>query len=347
MAKGNITIREVAERAGVAVSTVSRVLSGSENPIPISEDTRQKVLLAAKDLSYRPHPGARLLRSKTTNTLGLIVREIEDPFFAQLTRQIRSAAKARGYEIALGYAEAEAAEALKISELMIDLRYCDGLLLAGDLQETGEDVERLNRMGWNIPLVLACRGSSQLVGSNASISTDNRAGALLVMEYLTSLGHREIAFLGGGRAGDLQERQETYRQFMQTHFGTVNPLYIQSAENSMAGGNQGMQALLSLPQRPTAVFASDDNMAVGAMHAAYQQGVRVPQDISLIGFDDISIAAYLTPPLTTIRQPVEALSQQAVALIENLIKGESDALEQAQHISLMPELVIRASCRAI
>jgi DNA-binding LacI/PurR family transcriptional regulator len=146
MAK-SITIRDVAAKAGVAVSTVSRTLSC-----------------------------ARLLRSKATNMFGLIVREIEDPFFAQLIKALRSAAKERGFELVIGYAEADPTEALRISELMMDMRYSDGLFLVGDLHEAPEDLSLLERMGWNIPLVLVSRGSSQLVGDYPFISTDNRAG---------------------------------------------------------------------------------------------------------------------------------------------------------------------------
>ena len=346
MAK-NITIRDVAQRAGVAVSTVSRILSGAETPIAISEETRKRVLQAARELSYRPHPGARMLRSKATNLIGLIVREVEDPFFTQLIKVIRAAAKERGLEVVLGYAETEPSEALRISELMMDLRYCDGLLLVGDLRETPEDLSLLERIGWSIPLVLVCRGSSQLVGSYPSISADNRAGSFLALDYLTRLGHRRIAFLGGGRAGDLSERQQAYTDYMQQKFAGFRASDIQPADNSLEGGYLGMRALLAASDRPTAVFASDDNMAIGALRAAFESGVRVPQDISLVGFDDIRMASYTTPTLTTVRQPLEALSHKAVELLDCMVKNKTPGAQTGQHISLAPELIVRDSCSAL
>lgn len=345
MAK-NITIRDVAARAGVSVSTVSRTLSGVETPIPISEETRERVLQAARELAYRPHPGARLLRSKATNMLGLIVREIEDPFFAQLVKALRSAAKERGFELVMGYAEADPSEALRISELMMDLRYCDGLFLVGDLRETPEDLAQLERIGWSVPLAMVNRGSSQLVGNYPSITTDNRSGVWLAMDYLAGLGHTRVAFLGGERAGDLRERQQAYLAYVSDHFGLPDPAYVQAAENSMQGGYEGMRALLSLPEPPGAVFASDDNMAIGALRAAYEAGARVPQDVSLVGFDDIHIASFTTPRLTTIRQPVDELSCKAVELLQEMGKPGWDSARPAQHISALPELVIRESCSA-
>jgi DNA-binding LacI/PurR family transcriptional regulator len=346
MAK-SITIRDVAAKAGVAVSTVSRTLSGVETPIPISAETRQRVLLAARELNYRPHPGARLLRSKATNMFGLIVREIEDPFFAQLIKALRSAAKERGFELVIGYAEADPTEALRISELMMDMRYCDGLFLVGDLHETPEDLSLLERMGWNIPLVLVSRGSSQLVGDYPFISTDNRAGTRMALDYLKSLGHSQIAFLGGGRPGDLNERQQTYREYMTHTFGNLKAEFIRPVENSLEGGYAGMRTLLTLDHRPGAVFASDDNMAIGALRAASEAGVSVPTDISLIGFDDIRMASFTTPRLTTVRQPVDLLSRRAVELLDGLIKGSPVISHPDMHISLMPELIVRESCAPV
>ncbi len=341
-----ITIREVAARAGVSVSTVSRVLSGAESPIPIGEETRQRVLQAAKDLSYRPHPGARLMRSKTSPTLGLVLRGAEEPFLAQLARHIRIAARASSYETALAYVEADSDPALRISDLMMALRYCDGLLLAGDLPADEEDIRRLRRMGWNIPVVLVC-GGVPLLGESASIAADNHAGAWMALDYLASLGHREIAFLGGGCGGALQERQNAYAEFMQQRFGPPRPRDIQPASNSLEGGRQGMAALLALPQPPTAVFASSDQVAIGALQAAFECEVRVPQDVSLIGFDDIPNAAYTPPGLTTIRQPVDALGQQAVELLEGLMRGERRPTEGGRQIRLATQLIIRKSCQAI
>ncbi len=342
MAKKSLTIRDVAERAGVSVSTVSRIISGTESLISISEETRTKVFKAAKELSYRPHPGARALRGKTTNMLGVIARDVEDPFFSKLIRNISMAAQELGYEIVLATANADPSRALKISHTMLNMRYCDGLLLLGDLLETPEDLTYLEKMGWNLPLVLVCRGTKQLVGDNISIGTDNRAGTCLALEYLAGLGHQKIAFLSGGRLGDLNERQDAYEEFMQARFGQVVDEYFLEAENSLEGGYQGAQELLGLPEPPSAIFASDDMMAMGVLKAAADMGVKVPDQLSVIGFDDIHFASYTIPALTTVHQPIDEISRQAVQLLDGFLKSEQS--QETQHVNIQPQLVIRKSC---
>jgi DNA-binding LacI/PurR family transcriptional regulator len=343
MAKKNLTIRDVAELAGVSVSTVSRIISGTESLIPISEETRKKVFKAANELSYRPHPGARALRGKSTNMLGVIVREVNDPFFSQLIHSISVAAQQRGYEIVLGTANADPDIALKLSETMLNMRYCDGLLLLGDLMETPADRTYLVKMGWNLPLVLVCRGTKQLVGDNISIGTDNQAGTRMALEYLAGLGHQKIAFISGGRLGDLNERQETYEKFINERFGQVVKEYLMVTENSLEGGYQAANKILALPEPPTAILASDDTMAMGVLKAAADLSVRVPQDLSVIGFDDIQMASFTIPALTTVHQPIDQIGEQVVEMLINLLKSDN-CIGPQQHVNIQPELIIRKSC---
>ncbi len=342
MAQKSATIRDVAQMADVSVSTVSRVLTGAETPIVISEETRARVLEAAHELSYRPHPGARSLRGKSTNLLGLIVREIEDPFFSQMIRVISQEARSHGYEIVLGHAEADPEEAVRLSEMMLDLRYCDGLFLLGDLRETIEDHAFLEKIGWSSPLVMLCRGSGQLVKQWPSVNTNNAAGVVLGMEYLASLGHRRIVFLDGGRLGDLNERQVAYRDFMQDRFGASDPSLLHLVENSLQGGYQAMLNLIGAGPLPSAIFASDDMMAIGAMNAAFLRGIHVPHDLSIIGFDDIQISGYTNPPLTTIRQPIDEIGRKAMEIMRSLVHSEGQS-QTAQHVTIPPKLVVRES----
>jgi DNA-binding LacI/PurR family transcriptional regulator len=342
MSQKSATIRDVAQQAGVSVSTVSRILTGAETQIAISEGTRSKVLKAARDLAYRPHPGARSLRGKTTNLLGLIVREIGDPFFAQMIRVMSQEARGLGYEIVLGHAEADPEEVLRLSAMMLDMRYCDGLFLLGDLRETLEDHTFLEKIGWSTPLVMLCRGSGQLVKQWPSVNTDNAAGVSMGMEYLVSLGHRRIAFLNGGRLGDLNERQQAYHSFMQARFGESEPGLFQTDENSLEGGYQAMMNLIQADPMPSAVFASDDLMAMGAMNATFQCGICIPHALSIIGFDDIPVSGYTNPPLTTIRQPTGQIGRVAMKTMQALTHGNGQD-QPAQHITIQPELVIRES----
>lgn len=336
------TIRDVALLAGVAESTVSRVLTGAETSIPISDDTRQRVQHAAGELGYRAHPGARALRGKGTGLLGVIVREFDDAFFSRLVDAFVNAARDAGYDLMLGSAKGDPEQAVALSETL-NMRYCDGLLLLGDLRETPEDHSFLNTFSGQAPLILVCRGSGPLVGDMPSVTMDSRLGANSVLEYLAELGHRRIAFIGSARLGDLHERGEAYTAFMAERVGGVPKGYLELVENGLEGGYQAMTRLLALPEPPTALFAADDAMAIGAMKAAAERGVAVPADLSIVGFDDIKLAAYLHPALTTVHQPYEEIACQAVALLVEMIRHRAIP-QPAPHIRIPPELVKRESC---
>ncbi len=337
-----ITIHDVALQAGVSESTVSRVLSGVATPIPISEETRERVRKAATELSYRPHPLARALRGKGTNLLGLIVREVDDPFFAQLIEVIGNVANEQGYDLILGYAKSDPEEALALSEIL-DSRHNDGLFLLGDLKESIEDRTFLAQIGKDRRIVSLCRGSQELVSGTPSVGVDNRKGAWLALTYLAQLGHRRIGHITADRLGDLRERMQVYCDFMRDRLGGSCREYIQLDENSYAGGYRATQRLLSLPSPPTAVFATDDTMALGALSAASDMGRAVPRDVSVIGFDNVKIAAYVRPALTTIRQPIEEIGRKAVELLLEMIREES-APNSLPRLLIEPELVIRQSC---
>ncbi len=342
MAKQSVTMADVAERAGVSPSTVSYVLNQSETQIRISMETTERVLQAAQDLGYRPHPAARALRGKRTELIGVILREIDDMFFSQLVEVIRDAAKDQGYDLILGYARSDLAEAAAISETL-DVRQCDGLLLLGDLKESQADLDTLADLWRAHHVVSVCRGSGALVQHCPSISVDNRAGVRLALEHLVSLGHRHIGFLDAGRElGDLWERSDAFVRYAETHLGGLVPAYLQAAQNSFEGGAAAMQELLRLPTPPTAVLAADDTMAIGALRGAAQMDWDVPADISVIGFDDMAIDAFVVPSLTTVRQPVGEIGQRAIELLLDAIARDERAAD-GPNIVTQPELVIRES----
>ena len=338
-----ITIRDVAEQAGVSQSTVSRVLNSSKTQIPISQETRQRVQRIAEDLEYRPHPSARSLSGSGTGLIGLIMREVNDPFFAELIEVISNVAKEEGYDLVLGNAKRDPESALALRDRMLDPRYCDGLLLCGDLRESAEDHTFLDRMGRDHRLVSVSRGSQHLVRSTPSVDIDNRKGARLALDHLAELGHQRIACMNVGRVGDLWERLEAYREFMQERFGGVPEEYVQPAKNSYEGGYEATKPLLSLPTPPTAIFGMDDMMAIGALAAAADMGWAVPSSLSIVGFDDMDISAYVRPALTTVRQPMDELGRKAVELLLSMIEGETPC-EPCPRLVLDPELTIRDSC---
>ncbi len=336
-----ITIRDVAREARVSESTVSRVLSDAETAVSISQETRQRVLAAAEALCYQPHPFARALRGKGTNLLGLIVREVDDPFFAQLIEVIGIVAKEQGYDLVLGYAKSDPEEALVLSEIL-DLRHSDGLFLLGDLKESPDDHTFLDRMGQARRVVAVCRGSQALAARTPSVAVDNRKGVLMALGHLAELGHRRIAHINTDRVGDLRERMDVYGEFMRDRFGEPPREYVQLDANSYEGGFQATRRLLSLQQPPTAIFATDDTMAIGALSAAVDLGCAVPGDVSIVGFDDVKIGAYLRPTLTTIRQPIEVIGRKAVDLLVEMIREEATP-DPSQQFLIEPQLVVRGS----
>jgi DNA-binding LacI/PurR family transcriptional regulator len=342
-----VTIRDVARQAGVSESTVSRVLSRSKTRIAISQNTRKRVLRVVEELGYRPHPVARALRGKRTNLFGLIVREIDDLFFAQLTDAIRDLSKANGYELLLGYAKSDPQEALALSEIL-DLRRCDGLFLLGDLKETPEDGSFMAGIGDGQLIVAMGRGSQQLVRDMSSVCVDNLKGTFMALDHLAGMGHTSIGFIDGSRVGDLRERMKAYSEIMHERFGGMPQAYIQTDENSYEGGYRAMTRLLALDREtalsaPTAVFAADDTMAIGALKAAWDMDYAVPDRVSVIGFDDIKIAAYLQPALTTIRQPIAKMAEVAFGLLIEMVQGGSTP-SPLPHVLLEPELIVRDSC---
>ncbi len=324
-------------------STVSRVLNGGDTVIAISEQTRQSVLAAARELDYRPHPGARFLRGTGTGLIGLIVREANDPFFAELINVVAGEAQGRGYGVILGYANNDPAKALTLTDVL-DPRLCDGLLLLGDLDESGQSDELAQHLQRQNHVVMVSRGGGALLGTLPSVGVDNQAGGRLVLDYLAGLGHRQIGFIYASRAGDFFERLKAYERHMEDCYGAVPPGYVQMDENSHAGGYQAMRRALTLPTPPTAVWCADDTMAVGAYAAAYDLKIDVPGQVSIAGFDDTKMAAYLRPALTTVRQPLEEIGRQAVDLMLAQVAGKGQS-DDHTHVFVEPQLVIRDSCR--
>lgn len=324
-------------------STVSRVLNGGDTVISISEQTRQNVLTAARELDYRPHPGARFLRGTGTGLIGLIVREANDPFFAELINVVAGEAQGKGFGVILGYANNDPAKALTLTDVL-DPRLCDGLLLLGDIDEPGQSDELAQDLRRQDHMVMVSRGAGALLGSLPSVGVDNEEGGRLILDHLAGLGHTRIGFVSASRAGDFEERLKAYERYMDGCCGGVPAGYVQIDENSYAGGYQAMQRALALPEPPTAVWCADDTIAVGAYAAAHDLGCAVPEHVSIAGYDDTKVAAYLRPALTTVRQPLEEIGRQAVDL---LLAKPAPRAQDGEHtrIFVKPELIVRDSCR--
>jgi len=333
------TMQDIARASGVSQSTVSRVLTGAPTVVPINPATRERVLEVARQMRYRPNPLARGLRGARTMLLGVIVREITDPFFAGAVDAISVEASRRGYNVVLGHAHGRTDEAIAL-RAVLETRHCDAILLLGDTSDQPRLLEDLRDT--NINVVGMWLGSEPVSGIS-TVGVDNRAGIEALMRHLRGLGHERLAFIGGsfseGRLlGDIGERRAAFLELMAEADLPVPDGYVREVKNNLGGGATAFEALMRLPVRPTAILASTDALAIGALHAADRMGMSVPRDVSIVGFDDLPMAEYTNPALTTVRQPRAEMAAVGVgAAIDN--DGTTTPVVRL----LVPSLVVRES----
>lgn len=323
------TIKDVASRAGVSVATVSRVLN--EKGL-VREDTIRRVLEAAAALNYVPHGGARSLSTRRTSTVGVVLPDLHGEFFSEMIRGIDVAARRRGYHLLVSGSHSEWSE---MSAVLLAVRgRVDGMIVMAPELEA----ERIaSWLPTGLPVVLL---NGRAEGA-WSVAVDNAQGAGSMMEHLFSLGHREIAYISGpvGNA-DATERLRAWRVAMQgAGVGRLDELLVPGDFSETAGYEAGY-TILSRERRPTAVFAANDAMAIGALCAVREQGVRVPEEMAVVGFDDIPIARFVSPPLTTVSVEIAELGRQAFELLL-----EASEQDREPRLQILPtHLVIRESC---
>ena len=334
------TMQDIADVAGVSQSTVSRVLTGAPNAIPINPATRERILAVARQMRYRPNPLARGLRGAQTMLLGVIVREITDPFFAGAVDAISTEANDRGYNVVLGHAHGRTEEAMALRAIL-ETRHCDAILLVGDTSDQPRLMEELRDS--NFPVVGLWQGTMPMPGISI-IGVDNRCGIDGLLDHLLGLGHRRIAFIGGAfqegpLIGDIGERRVTFLDRLAREGLEIPDGYVRDAQNTFAGGAGAFEALMQRPDRPTAVVASTDVLAIGALHNASHLGLSVPGDVSIVGFDDLPIAEFTTPSLTTACMPI---AEMAAAGVKAAIGEDKDGAAVTIQI-MRPQIVIRGS----
>jgi DNA-binding LacI/PurR family transcriptional regulator len=330
------TIADVAARARVSTATVSRVLNGAGRASPA---TRERVLAAARELGYRPSGVARSLKLRQTRTIGLIVTDIENPFFPSLVRAVEDAARAEGYAILLGNAADDPERESAYLELLVDRRV-DGVIIAASslgirhgewLAEPPLPVVLVNTTSTGVPLT--------------AVASDNRAGARSAAEHLIGLGHRRLGFLAApARNVDSPVRLAGVRDAMAAAGLDPTELQVATGLALVGGGETAMTELLGSAVRPTGVVAYNDLMAIGAMRAAKSLGLRIPDDVSIAGFDDVEFASYVDPPLTTVAQDQATMGREAVrALAAQLAAGRGSPPSEATIVRLPTVLRIRGS----
>lgn len=338
-----MSLREIARKAGVSVATVSRVVNDVDRQ-KVSSETRERVLSIARSMDYRPNPQAvALVTGRPPNVLGLYLpyqSHVFDSFyFTEIIRGAADAANHRGMSIALYMPSRDDTRDVP-RDVLGGRRSVAGLLLIG---------ARLRD-----PLIARCRkaGGPFILVNNAapepdvsSVDCDNVAGARSAVRHLLSLGHRRIALIAGpADSSNACDRRAGYEAALRDAGIPVDPRLIAPGDFVEAGGRAAMEALLALPDPPTAVFAANDVMALGALAALRAAGRRVPDDVAVVGFDDIPIARYVEPRLTTVRQPIYDVGRRAAERVLDQAGAAPDAAPASEREVLGTELVIRESC---
>ena len=336
------TIREVSKLSGVSVATVSRVFNGYGD---VSPATRQRVLAAARTLDYAPSAAARTLVKQSSQLIGVVLYtgvehpDIGHPFFQEVLVGLKRGIGARGYDVLLFATEQPGSGNGGPHSYLRRARHhrVDGVVLMG-VDRHDSEVEKL--LESKIPLVAV---DLDVVGEHASyVASDNVGGARLAVQHLRSVGHKRIATIAGPQETKPgADRLLGYRAELQALGLESLPGYEQAGDFYSESGEAAMRALLALPEPPTSVFAAADMMAIGAMRAVQAAGLRVPEDVAIVGFDDIQIAPFVNPALTTIRQDKVGLGLAAArTLVERI---ENPEITPAA-LTLRVELVVRASC---
>ena len=328
-----VTLEDVALAAGVSTATVSRVI----NNLPrVADTTRQRVLDTIERLHYTPNFAGRMLATQRTHTLGLIITDITNPFYPAVVRGVEAAAQNHGFSVLL-YDTAENKQREAQALQLLRERQVDGLVICSSRLGTS----RLAQVAHGkMPIVFI--NSQPALTTVGSVETDHEAGMRAAVEHLVHLGHRHIAYLGGPRASQVQQRR------LKAFRDASGDLGVRTLEGSkqptIAGGEAGTHEFLCKfdPNlRPTALITYNDLMASGALLALRACGMHVPEDLSLIGHDDIPMAALLSPALTTVRQPMQELGSRAVAMLAEHLQSTGAA--NPTILSLHPQLIVRTS----
>ncbi len=330
---GNVTIVDVASEAGVSYTTVSRVLNNKENVKP---KTRERVLTAMTRLGYVVDQRARSLAGGRSQLIGLLVHDLGTSYIGEIMRGIDAELAPAQYDLILYTTHRhKTRESAYVATLARGL--ADGLLLVLP-RDPGAYLETLRQ--YRFPHVLIDhRGIDE---ETPAVAAANRQGAYSATEHLIRLGHRRIGFITGAMDQiSAQDRLAGYRAALADHGIAFDPELVREGNFFQPSGYVGASALLELPHPPTAIFASNDVSAFGVMEAIRAHGLRIPEDVSVVGFDDIPQAAHVHPPLTTMRQPLEEMGHTATRMLLEYIQDPQRPIER---VELPADLVVRESC---
>ncbi|WP_035054255.1 LacI family DNA-binding transcriptional regulator [Andreprevotia chitinilytica] len=327
----NITVLDVAREAGVSASTVSRYLTGVTS---VSKIKQEAIARAIELLDFTPNVLAQSLKSGSTKTIGIVTQALESPFFGEELKGVEQAIAGTGYALLIVSGHWQAREEKDHAELLI-ARRVDGIII---FTSTASD-KQIQSLSRQVPMVVT--GRRMDMPRAVGLAVDNEQAAFEATQYLLEQGHRRIAHISG-RVGqpDTEARLQGYKRALKTAGIKPDAKLIAGGDFSEAGGMLAINQLLEARGSFTAIFAANDQSALGARLGLYRRGIRVPEDLSLIGFDDLLLANYMLPPLTTIRQPTFELGKLAGQTLLNMLAGKTETVVQPQF-----ELVVRESVR--
>lgn len=310
-----ITIYDVAREANVSMATVSRVVNGNPNVKPT---TRRKVLDTIENLGYRPNAVARGLASKKTTTVGAVIPDISSIFFAELARGIEDIATMYKYNMILSNSDQNKDKELQLINTMLE-KQVDGIVFMGG-NITEEHVQQFTSS--SVPVVLAA--TYEKSGEIPSVNIDYEAAAYEAVTFLLEKGHARLAFVSGDEDSNInKQKYEGYKRALADADVTLNDDYIvSSSEYSYEFGKQAIEQLLELTEKPTAVFAASDEMALGIIHGTQDKGYQVPEDLEVVGFDNTRLSTMVRPTLTTVVQPMYDIGAVAMRLLTKYMNKE-------------------------
>ncbi|MCG6950583.1 MAG: LacI family transcriptional regulator [Acidobacteria bacterium] len=323
------TIHDVARRAGVSKSLVSMVTRGEDG---VSAEKREVILKAIEELNYRPNVLARSLVERRTRILGVMISDLRNPFFGGVVSGIQGRAAELGYRVLFNTGDRQRELEEEAIESFLDLSV-DGLVLASPRV----DDEFIARAGHSVPIVVLNRNTIDDLSD--SVTNDNIAGARLAVEHCVSFGHERIAFISGGDSAAAQVRREGYLRAMR-EFDLADDILIVEGVHTEEGGFRGARELLKMKSLPTAVFASNDLCAIGAMNALEEAGLTIPDDLSVVGYDNTTLAALRHIDLTSVDQPGNVMGRSAIDRIAERINGERLT---PRHDVVAPSIVVRST----
>ncbi len=328
-----LTMAEIATLAGVSKPTVSKVLNGRSD---VAAATRDRVERVIAEHGYVRNSAARGLRAHQTGLVDLVALEIDSPYINQVIQGIEETLERAGYSLVLTVTHDEASRHRQWLARVIEHATDGAILVLPDGHESHLEELRERR----IPFVVVDDRGDQLPDI-PSVGATNFAGGLAAAQYLLSLGHRRVAAIGGLPYGSTRARLAGYRTALEEAGAPIEPELMPPGNFGVETGYAATCALLDLPEPPTAIFSANDLQAIGVYKALHARGLRIPDDMSVIGFDDVPLGALVAPPLTTIHQPMREMGSVATSMLLRMIAGET--LESI-HIELATSLIVRGSC---